>query len=127
MHVFIDDKQVRVSGKVSGGNHCRTLNFEAQSYRFVNFDVDDKLLEVENDCGNIFDYARDAAEFVKNSVDLYATYGRAGKRRKKHPAKSIAKSLAITSLERLEGYDTVIRTFAFSILDFGSVDFNHAN
>ena len=64
-------------------------------------DLEGNLLQVENDIGGVFHYARDRAEFVLDAFDTNRRDGRAFNRAQQHAAQTVADSGAEPALERL--------------------------
>ena len=86
------------------GNRARTLG-EHVSSRLGDVIVqsrEDKALHVQHDVGDVLDNALSRGELMLHALDLDGGRFRAVKRGEQHATQAVAKSMAVTALERLD-------------------------
>ncbi len=93
----VDQRQVRRVDRTLA------LLVEADRVGLVSLDPEERLLQVEDDVGDVLDDARQRGELVQRALDRDVGDRRALERRQEHAAKRHAEGRAEATLERLAG------------------------
>ena len=102
---------------VGGGDVAGALDLDAQHFRLAGVHLQQDLLEVQDDVGDILDAALQVAEFVFGALDAHGGDGGAFQRGQQHAAQGIAEGAAVAGLEGLGGEHGVGRGGRFLVLD----------
>ena len=99
----VEHFHVGVGLDLSGEDFAGFVGHEADRLDAFAHDFERNLLEVQDDVGGVFDYARNGAEFVIHAFDADRGDGGAFDARQEHAAQRIADGGTETALERLGG------------------------
>ena len=88
--VFIEDFDVGVGFDHAGGDDAGLVSAQVDRFWRIAGELEGNLLQIQDDVGRIFDYARDRLEFVQHAFDFYRGDGRAFDRGQHYAAKSVA-------------------------------------
>ena len=83
----------------SGRHRTFLRDVEEQYARVAVGELEEDLLEVEHDVGDILDHARERGELVHGALDLDAGDGGAFQRGEQHAAQRVAEGMAVAGLE----------------------------
>ena len=99
--VGIDQLDVLVELDVGGGDFAFLVDGEQEGLRVARVRLEEDLLEVQDDVGDIFDDALDGGEFVHGALDLDGGDGGAFQGGKQHAAEGVADGMAVTGFKGL--------------------------
>ncbi|MPN40192.1 hypothetical protein SDC9_187728 [bioreactor metagenome] len=97
----IDDFSVLRKLDIRCGNRALLVHGQEQHLRFPVLGLEENLLQVQDDVGDVFHNAVDGGELVHGSIDLDGGNGRAFQRGEEHAPEGVANSMTITGFKRL--------------------------
>ena len=98
--IRIKHLDVGADRNVAGGDDARTLLRQRHALRAFGMKAQRKLLDIENDVGDILAHAGDRGEFMQHAIDLDSRNSRTLKRRHQNTTKRVAERQAEAALKR---------------------------
>ena len=93
-----------VDGDITGGDRARSLLVQGQGGLVAVMHAQRNLFQVEQDIDDVFLHALYGGVLMQHAIDLGIDNGRARHRREQDATQCVAKRVAKTALQRLQGY-----------------------
>jgi hypothetical protein len=97
----VDQLNVLVELNVSGGDFAFFVDGEQQGLRISRVRLEQNLLEIQDDIGDVLDHSINGGEFVHRPINLNGADSGAFQRGKQHAPERVANGIAVTGLKRL--------------------------
>ena len=107
VYVAVQHFHVRIGLNLSAAHIAVLVHAQANGLYAVAHDFEGNLLQVQDDIGGVFHYARNRAEFVFHAFDANRGDGRAFNRTQQHAAQTVADRGAEPALKRLGRKHTI--------------------
>ena len=112
--------------QVASRSGACALLVEADGHRLVAVDLEQEVLQVQDDVGDILLDARQGRELVEGLIEPHLSDGSTRDRRKKRPPQRVAERVAEAGVERSDRELLAVVLFFADCFDGGSLDDEHA-